>query len=218
MAQEYESLPFVASIRAFCSESKDPMNALFTIEGLPELNSRLDKIAVAVANPITREALQAGGKVIKDRAEELVHKKTGMLAKDIVVVTRMRADSTTSGPGQKYVLIGPGWNLDTYRRIARNRGASGREAAPDQTTNPGVYGYFLEVGHRAPGQGLAHNLQFKRDRAAARKQGKRVNTRDYGHLSTPPYPWLKPAFDQSKDEAVAAIAEVIENRLGALNL
>jgi ureidoglycolate hydrolase len=47
------------------------MNAVFTIDGLPELNARLDKIAVVVANPTTREALVAGGKVIKDKAEEL---------------------------------------------------------------------------------------------------------------------------------------------------
>jgi HK97 gp10 family phage protein len=194
------------------------MNAVFSIDGLPALNARLDRIAVVVANPITREALQAGGKVIKDRAEELVHRLTGMLATDIVVVTRMRADSTAGGPGQKYVLIGPGWNPDLYRRVARNRGASGREVAADQTTNPGVYGYFLEVGHRAPGKGLAHDLRYKRDSYAARKRGQRVNTHDYGNLTTPPYPWLKPAFDQTKDDAVDAMANVIESRLGALGL
>jgi hypothetical protein len=55
------------------------MNAVFTVDGLPELNARLDKIAVVVANPITREALAAGGKVIKDKAEELVHRLTRVL-------------------------------------------------------------------------------------------------------------------------------------------
>jgi hypothetical protein len=55
------------------------MNAVFTIDGLPELNARLDKIAVVVANPITREALAAGGKVIKDKAEGLVHRLTRVL-------------------------------------------------------------------------------------------------------------------------------------------
>jgi hypothetical protein len=45
-----------------------------------------------------------------------------------------------------------------------------------------------------------------------------VNTHDYGHLTTPPYPWLKPAFDSSKDEAVQAMADVINTRLGALGL
>jgi HK97 gp10 family phage protein len=213
------------------------MNAVFSIDGLPELNARLDKIAVIVANPITRDALQAGGKVIKDRAEQIVHRLTGMLAGDIVVVTRMRSDSTVSGPAQKYVLIGPGWNPDLTRHsglggavatklgaIAANRGAPNRAAPADQTTNPGVYGYFLEVGHRAPNKGLNSNAEYRRDAYAARKQGRRLNTytrpssRAYGNLSTPPYPWLEPAFNQSKDEAVAAMAQTIEDELGALGL
>jgi hypothetical protein len=37
-------------------------------------------------------------------------------------------------------------------------------------------------------------------------------------LSTPPYPWLEPAFDQTKDQAVEKMAEVIEQDLGALGL
>jgi hypothetical protein len=81
----------------------------------PELNARLDKIAVMVANPITREALQACGKVIKDRAEELVDKKTGVLAKDIVVVTCMRADSTAGGPGQELCADRAGKRVNRVR-------------------------------------------------------------------------------------------------------
>jgi HK97 gp10 family phage protein len=213
------------------------MNAVFSMNGLPTLNARLDKIAMAVANPITRDALEAGGKVIQKRAEAEVHRLTGMLAGDIVVVTRIKQASAPVGQGhfnagEKYVLIGPGWNPDLTRHSGLsgtpyasktgpigNRQASNRQvAAADQTTNPGVYGFFLEVGHRAPGQGLSKNLQFKRDQRAARKLGQRVNTKDYGHLSTPPYPWLKPAFDASKDEAVAKMAEVIESRLDGLGL
>lgn len=218
------------------------MNAVFSIDGLPLLNSRLDKIAMIVANPITREALEEGGKVVKKRAEEIVHRLTGMLAGDIIVVTRVRGATAAVGSGstsvgEKYVLIGPAWNPDLTRHSglgghpyaskigAFNRRASNRAvAAADQTTNPGVYGYFLEVGHRAPGEGLSHNPAFKRASNALRKQGKRLNTyttpssRDYGHLSTPPNPWLEPAFDQSKDDAVAKMAEVIDQRLAALGL
>jgi hypothetical protein len=166
-----------------------------------------------------------------------------MLAGDIVVVTRIKQASAPVGQGhfnagEKYVLIGPGWNPDLTRHSGLsgtpyasktgpigNRQASNRQvAAADQTTNPGVYGYFLEVGHRAPGQGLTHNLDYRRAQRALAKQGKKLNTyttpssRDYGHLSTAPYPWLKPAFDGSKDEAVSKMAEVIESRLDGLGL
>jgi hypothetical protein len=179
----------------------------FDIEGLPELNAKLDQISALVSGPIAREALQAGGNIIKHRAVENVHKRTGALAADIVIVTRMQEQGV-----QKYVLIGPAWNPEAYRRVARGRGARSGEAHADQTTNPGVYGLFLEEGHRAPGQGLASNLQYKRDAAAARKQGRRINTHDYGHLTTPPYPWLGPAVDSETDNALQAAAEVIEQR------
>ena len=184
------------------------MNPTFDIEGLPELNARLDKIATLVSGPIAHEALEAAGKLIKDRAVQNVRKKTGALAEDIVTVTRMREEGL-----EKYVLIGPAWNPDVYRRGAKGRGAGNREA-----TNPGVYGYFLEEGHRAPGQGLANNSQYKRDAAAAKKHGKKVNTKDYGHLSTPAYPFLGPAMESERENALQAAAKVIEERLGDLKL
>jgi hypothetical protein len=65
---------------------------------------------------------------------------------------------------------------------------------------------------------LANNSQYKRDAAAARKQGKRVNAHDYGHLSTPPYPWLGPAVTSEGDKALQAAADVIEQRLSEQGL
>jgi hypothetical protein len=186
----------------------------FDIEGLPELNARLDKIAVMVSGPIAREALEAGGAIIKSKAVANVRKLTGALAEDIIVVTRMREEGL-----EKYVLIGPGWEPNAYRRVARNRQVGNRAvASADQSTNPGVYGYFLEVGHRAPGQGLTHNPQFKRDQAAARKQGKKVDTSKYGNLNTPAYPWLGPAVESERDAALQAAADVIETRLSEQGL
>jgi HK97 gp10 family phage protein len=189
------------------------MELIFSIEGIPELNARLDAVATAVANPIARDALAAGGAVVQAAAKETVHRLTGALAADIVIVTRARQDGL-----EKYVLIGPGWSPDAYRRVAGGRRASNREASPDQTTNPGLYGYFLEEGHRAPGQGLSHNLQFKRDSLSAKRRGQKVDTHNYGHLSTPAYPWLGPAFNESKDEAMQVIANTINERMGALGI
>jgi hypothetical protein len=218
------------------------MKYIMSVDGLPQLNARLDKIARVVANPTARRALEAGGKVIQKAAQALVHRLTGMLAGDIVIVTRIREASAAVGGGrttvgEKYVLIGPGWNPDLVRHASlkgavasmtgavSNRRASNRDVkGPDQTTNPGVYGYFLEVGHRGAGQGLTHNLEYRRAQRAARKQGNLLNTytnpssRDYGTLSVPPYPWLKPAFEGSKDAAVAAMGVVIESDLSALGL
>jgi len=163
----------------------------FRIDGLPELNARLDKIAKAVSGPIAREALQAGGKIIKDRAVENVHRLTGALAGDVIVVTRMREEGL-----EKYVLIGAGWDPSSFRRVANRQAANRQIVRADQTTNPGIYGLFLEVGH-APGQGMA------------RKPGKKVES----GRSTPAYPWLGPAFESERDAALQAAADVIETRL-----
>jgi hypothetical protein len=185
------------------------MEPTFDIVGLPELNARLDKIATLVAGPIAREALEAGGDIIKAKAVQNVRKLTGALAADIVVVSRMREQGL-----EKYVVIGPAWSPDAYRRVASNRRAGNREvASADQSTNPGVYGLFLEEGHRAPGHGLAKDLEYKRDARAARKQGKKVDTGKYGQLATPAYPWLGPAVDSERDAALQAAADVIEARL-----
>jgi hypothetical protein len=204
------------------------MHAVFSMEGDAALNARLDQIAVIVANPITREALTAGGNVIKAEAEALVRRLTGTLAGDVIVVTRILSGAQSadnpSSLGEKYVLIGPGWNPEVYRRVAKSRAASNREATPDYTTNPGIYGYFLEVGHRAPGKGLAHDNQYLRDARLAKKQGHRLNTytdpssRSYGTLTVPPYPWLKPAFDNKHEEAFEVMADVIRTRLEALGI
>ena len=184
------------------------MEPTFEILGLPEMNARLDKIATMVSGPIAREALQAGGALIKAAAEANVHRLTGLLASDIIMVTRMREEGL-----EKYVIIGPAWDPSQFRRVAQNRGARNREVHADQTTNPGVYGYFLEVGHRAPGKGLAHDLPYQRDSRAARKRKQRVDTGQYGQLSTPAYPFLGPAVESEGEAALAAAAEVIETRL-----
>ncbi|MFZ0322304.1 MAG: hypothetical protein WAL56_24465 [Candidatus Sulfotelmatobacter sp.] len=64
------------------------MEPIFDIEGLPELNARLDKIATLIAGLIAREALQAGGKIIKGRAMENVHKKNRPHSRTISQLSR----------------------------------------------------------------------------------------------------------------------------------
>lgn len=188
------------------------LKSTFEIDGLPEMAARLDKIAVMIAGPISKEAVRAGGELIQDAATANVHKLTGLLASEIIVKVVQQSSQT-------YALIGPAWDPDQYRRVTKNRGARNREVHADQTTNPGVYGYFLEVGHRAPSRGLAHNPEYRRAQSALRKRGRALNTytqpssHEYGELSTPAYPYLGPAVESEKDAALAAAAEVIESRL-----
>lgn len=186
-------------------------------EGIPDVGLKLDRMQQAVAGPIARAALAKGGEVFRAQAEANVHKLTGTLAADIIVKVAVFQDSL-----QSYALIGPGWDPSNFRRVAPGRTAGSRELFPDQTTNPGIYGYILEVGHRAPGLGLAHDQAYQRAARISRKTGKLLNTytkpssREYGHLSTPPYPWLEPAAAEKGDEATAIVAEEI--RIGLIGL
>lgn len=181
------------------------------ISGLGELGKKLDGMQQAIAGPIARSALAKGGEILRAQAEVNVHKLTGALAADIIVKVSVFKDNLDS-----YALIGPGWDPGNFRRVTVvSRHAGNREVVPDQTTNPGIYGYFLEVGHRAPGQGLAHNQEYQRAARISRKTGKLLNTytkpssREYGHLSTPPYPWLAPAAEQKGADALTAVGEEI---------
>lgn len=190
------------------------MQIFGTLEGIPQVAARLDKMQQAIAGPIARAGLTRGGRILQDQAIANVHKRTGTLASDIIVKVVLFKENLYS-----YALIGPGWDPQQYRRATMGRGARSREVFADQTTNPGIYGYFLEVGHRAPGKGLAHDLDYKRAARNLRKRGRLLNTytqpssRDYGHLSTPPYPWLEPAAVQSGTAAVAAMSEEIQVEL-----
>ena len=187
------------------------MEITFQIEGLPQLAQRLDQIATVVAGPIAKHGLQVGGQVIADRAHANVRKLTGLLASEIIVVVRVHQDA-----GESYALIGPAWDPEKFRRTRQRRGRWANEApAPDQTTNPGIYGKFLETGHREPGHGLAHNLEYQRARRHAHGP---IDTAEFGTLSTPPYPWLGPAARDTSDEALVACAETMRTDLESLGL
>lgn len=179
------------------------MEIKFSIDGLPELAKRLDGIAQIVAGPIAKEALEAGGDVIAAQAEANIHSVSGGLASDVIVVTRARVEG-----GERYVLIGPGFNPESFRRTAQRRGKYSNEApAADQTTNPGVYGLFVEVGHGPPGT--------HRERQRSKRNGVQI---EFGSSETPPRPWLGPAFEATVDEAVQVVADTIRERLESLNL
>jgi HK97 gp10 family phage protein len=179
------------------------VDIIFSIDGLPELAKRLDGIAQIVAGPIAKEALEAGGEVIARQAEANIHSVTGQLASDVVVVTRARVEG-----GERYVLIGPGFNPESFRRSVQRRGKYASEApAADQTTNPGVYGLFAEIGHGPPG--------VHRERQRAKRNGKDI---EFGNAETPPHPWLGPAFETTVGEAVQVVADTIRERLESLNL
>jgi HK97 gp10 family phage protein len=195
------------------------MEIIARFEGIADMGKKLDSIALLVSKPIAKHGLEVGGEVVAVEARANIHRhRPGGLADDVVVVTRVYQQNSES-----YALIGPGWDLENFTRTKRRRGRWAQEAPrADQTTNPGVYGYFVEVGHRAPGSGLQYNLEYQRAAYRAHKEGKVLNARtgslEFGTLTTPPHPWLGPAFDSKCEEALEACAETMREDLESLQL
>lgn len=181
------------------------MNISLDFEGLSALAARLDKIAVIVADPVTRRALSAGGEVIRAQAEANVRKLTDALAGDLITVTRVR-----STEGEKYVLIGPAYDLDHLKLRSRGHYAG----KLDTSSSPGVYGLFLETGHGPAGSASSRRAEVKR----AGRLNLRAREFGTGSGDTPPYPWLRPAFDSKHDEAMQVVADNIREGLEGLNL
>jgi hypothetical protein len=120
------------------------------------------------------------------------------LAEDIVIKVHV---NTSGNFHDNYVLIGPGYNRSGLRTRKRGKYAG----AVDSSTSPGVYGKFVEVGHAPP-----HMAAEKRK---ARRSGFEI---EFGGRETPPHPWLRPAFDGSKDAALEAMAGVMQSGLVAV--
>jgi HK97 gp10 family phage protein len=165
----------------------------FHVTGLEELARRLDQLPVALAQQVARPALEEAGEIIQAAAEASAPRLTGELAEDIIVVVRIGSDL-----GNMRVLVGPGYpGPEGMKTRKRGRYAGGT----DRTTSPGVYGGFVESGHGMPGYSWASRFGSAKQR---RRTGRQI---ELGSHDVPPHPWLKPAFAQSQDAAVEAVAE-----------
>jgi HK97 gp10 family phage protein len=171
----------------------------FEVSGLDELARRLDQLPLALAQQIARPALEEAGEIIQAAAEASAPRKTGELAEDIIVVVRVGNDL-----GNMRVLVGPGYPGPGMKTRKRGRYAG----SADRTTSPGVYGSFVERGHGEPGYSWASRFGSAKQR---RRTGRQI---ELGSHDVPPHPWLAPAFRDSQDAAVEAVAEHFREALG----
>jgi HK97 gp10 family phage protein len=156
----------------------------FEWSGVEELGRALLAIPAQLSKQVVKEALQAGGAVVKMAAEAQAPVRTGELQADIIVKVRVDPELINN-----YALIGPGYSREslTVRGVTQNRRGK-LELDVDTTESPGVYGAFVEKGH---------------------KEGHRSGGEiEYGG-DAPPHPWLRPAFESSKSEAMTVVTEVL---------
>lgn len=132
------------------------------VEGLADLERRMQSLSEDMANKIARAATAAGAAVIKKAAIQKVPRDTGNLAKNIIA--KRLPKSETELTSEHIVTVRKG------RRTAKQKAAGLRD---------GYYGQFVE----------------------------------FGTVKMSPRPFLRPAFDNNKTQAVEAIKSRIEARL-----
>ena len=175
--------------------------AITGVTGLDRLLRRLDQIPVALSRTVAHDALADAGAIIQTAAEANAgaHRRSGDLEEDIIVVVHVSSDFRSNR-----VLIGPGYPGPQGLKTRKRGRYAGRQ---DTTSSPGVYGKFLEIGHGHPGYSWASRFGSAKQR---RRTGRQV---ELGSHDVPPNPWLKPAFDATKDQAVQVLVDRTKDAL-----
>jgi HK97 gp10 family phage protein len=162
------------------------------ISGLEDLLRRLDQVPLVLAREVARDGLEEAGEIIQQAAENSAPRRSGELSEDIIVSVRVSGDFRSNR-----VLVGPGYPGPGFKTRKRGRYAGQQ----DTTTSPGIYARFVEEGHGMPGYSWGSRFGSAKQR---RRTGRQV---ELGSHDVPPHPWLKPAFDASKDQAVQVLVD-----------
>ncbi|HEY3972314.1 MAG TPA: HK97-gp10 family putative phage morphogenesis protein [Candidatus Sulfotelmatobacter sp.] len=173
------------------------------VDGLDELGRALESIPAVLATRVMRGALHAAGDVMAEAIELTAPVRSGALKADIITKVRVGSDLSDN-----YVIVGPGYERGalTVKGVTRNK-RGGIEAVVDTTESPGVYAAFVERGHRPPGHGV------RNDRAGKHSHAHEL---EFGGASTPPHPFMRPAFDSSKEAALDTFVEYVRAGLNGV--
>lgn len=172
------------------------------ITGLDEVLRRLDQIPYALATQVAREGLEEAGEIIQKAAESSAPRRSGELAEDIIVSVRVTGDLRGN-----MVRVGPGYPGPGLKTRKRGRYAGQQ----DSSSSPGIYGGFVERGHGMAGYSWRSRFGSAKQR---RRTGRQI---ELGSHDVPPHPWLKPAFDSSKEEAVQALLDRTKEALDRID-
>jgi HK97 gp10 family phage protein len=158
------------------------MSDIVTIEvrGLQQLSRAMLNLPNQLSTRIMREALHAAGEVMALAAEGSAPVRTGELKASIMVKVHVDNELRNNS-----VRVGPGYDrgsLLVHGARPNRHKPGGQEAIVDSTESPGVYGKFVELGHRVGHRGGAEI--------------------EFGSGTVPAHPWLRPAFESSNREAL----------------
>ncbi|MBD8654120.1 HK97 gp10 family phage protein [Oxalobacteraceae sp. CFBP 13730] len=163
-----------------------------------ELQESLREMLSRVEDSVSESALRtigyAGAEIFRDQAKQnsLANKKTGMLF-DNIIVKRLEEDSD-SGRRQSYMIT------------VRNGTAS----------SPGAfYWRFVEKGHKfvpknkKVSKKTGKTIGWKAHRQAAQL----VADLEFGNKRTRAYPFMRPAYDSKKREAIDVMTRTLAEQI-----
>ena len=168
--------------------------------GGPELLKVLDQFPDNIERNVLRGGLRAGAKPIQQRAKTIVRRKSGKLAKGIVVGSR-----TEQGQPRGYVkLKGP----HSFIGVFLEWGVRAHLIKVSDEDRAKL-GKMTRRGFRRFGMKTINKMR----RAGSLLIGKNFVGPVVDHPGFAPMPFMRPALDQGAADAVKAMGEYIANRV-----
>lgn len=153
--------------------------------GEVELSAALSHMADAVQNKVTRKAVNAGAEVVRAFIYARAPQKAGWIKRAVAVRTKVYKNSNTA-----VAVAGIDMNV---QRPHRGKAGKGQDTFGEW---PYLYAASVEEGYNRPP---------RRHRADDPKRKHRANRPAPGSTFIPAHPFVRPAYDESQDEAMAAI-------------
>lgn len=156
-------------------------------EALKEMVSRVEE---SVSESALRTIGFAGAEVFRARAKQnsLAHKKTGVLFNNIIV--KRIVEDSDGGKRQVYLV--------TVR--------SGRYGGDDA-----YYWRFVEDGHKFVPRNK--KVSKKTGRTIGWKAHRKAAELEYGTATAPAYPFMRPAYESKKGEAIDVMTRTLTEQI-----
>jgi len=156
-------------------------------EALKEMVSRVED---SVSEGVLRTVGFAGAEIFRDQAKQnsLSHKKTGVLFNSIIA--KRIVEDSDGGKRQVYLV--------TVR--------SGRYGGDDA-----FYWRFVENGHKFVPRNK--KVSKKTGRKIGWKAHRRAAELEYGTASAPAYPFMRPAYESKKAEAIDVMTRTLAEQI-----
>ena len=160
------------------------MSITVSVLGLRELAKALGELPKATARNVLVRTLNKAAEPIVDRAKQLAPVKTGKLRDSIIASTRVK---NKTGNAEYSAAMRAGLGKDAARSalLAARRAGKGQGSFAETFVGPARGGGVIRYAHIV----------------------------EFGSVDTTPQPYMRPAWDGTKDQAFAIIKGELSNQI-----